>query len=263
AAGISGGRTTKDILKCVRLTTIDGGLLVSATDLEVALRGRIRQVEVKETGELLVPADKLMQIARESADETLVIEGDEQACHVRGQDSHFEIYGHDPKEFPPVPELEGIADLEVEANVLCRLIERTVFAVAKENTRYAINGVLWEKEAKKLRLVATDGRRLAWAVGSVVKAAAEDRRMIVPTKAMQSLLRILVNEEDQVAVRFLSNQIIVQAGEYVLSSVLAEGHFPQYDEVIPTDSDKRIELHTDEFLSAIRRAALLTDEQSR
>ncbi len=263
ASGIAASRTTKDILRCVRLTTVDGGLLVSATDLEVALRGEVQQVEVSQTGELLVPGEKMMQIARESVDETLAIEGDEQVCHIRGRDSHFEVYGRDPKEFPPVPELEGAPDLEVEAAVLHGLIDRTIFAVAKENTRYAINGLLWEKRGKKMSLVATDGRRLARAVGSVVKAVGDDGRMIVPAKTMHTLQRILANEEANVAVRFSGNQVVVRVGRYVLSSPLAEGHFPDYDEVIPKDSDKKVELNTEELLSAVRRAALLTNEQSK
>ena len=263
ASGIAASRTTKDVLKCVRLTTVKDALVIGATDLEVGLRGEVRQIEVKKTGDVLVPAAKLMQITRESVDETLTIEGDDQTAHIRGADSHFEIYGRHPKDFPPVPELDGTPDVEVEAEVLGGLIERTVFAVAKENTRYAINGVLWEKHGKKLMLVATDGRRLAQAVGSVTKSAGEDTRMIVPARTMHTLQRIVSGAEGKVAVQFSTNQLVVQCGPYVLSSALVEGHFPQYEEVIPGDSDKRVELNTEEFHSAVRRAALLTNEQSK
>lgn len=263
ASSVVASRTPKDILKCVRLTTVEDGLLVSATDLEVALRVGIRQVEVKKPGEMLVAADKLISITRESVDETLVLEADGQACHIRGQDSHFEIYGQDPREFPPVPDLEGTPDVEVEVEVMRGLIDRTLFAVAKENTRYAINGVLWEKKGKKLALVATDGRRLARCVGNAEQSAGEDNRMIVPAKTVHVLQKILPNIEGRVLVRFSSNQVIVRAGEYVISSALVEGHFPQYEEVVPKDCDRKVELNTEEFLSAVRRAALLTNEQSK
>ena len=263
ASGIVASRTTKEVLKCVRLTPVDDGLVVSATDLEVALRVTIRQVEIKKKGDLLVPADKLMQIARESLDETLTLEAKDQACHIRGQDSHFEIYGQNPKEFPPVPELEGTPDVEIEADVLHGLIERTIFAVAKENTRYAINGVLWEKQGKKLALVATDGRRLARTIGAIASSSGEEAQMIVPAKTVHVLQRVLGSADGKVAIRFSKNQVIFQAGSYVLSSSLVEGHFPQYDEVIPKDSDRKVELDTEEFLSAVRRAALLTNEQSK
>ncbi len=263
AAGIVASRTTKDILKCVRLTALKDGLLISATDLEVALRVQVAQVEVKKAGEALVPADKLMAIARESLDETLVLDSEDQTCHIRGQDSHFEIYGQDPKEFPPVPDLEGTPNLQVQAATLAGLIEKTVFAVAKENTRYAINGLLWEKTAKKLCLVATDGRRLAKVVGVAEQAAGEDCQVIVPAKTVGVLQRILGAVDGLVAVRFTENQVIIGCGNYVLSSALVEGHFPRYEEVIPKDNDKKLELNTEEFLSAVRRAALLTNEQSK
>jgi len=263
AAGIAVSRTTKEILKCVRLTTVPDGLVLGATDLELGLRGLVRQVEVKQQGDLLVPAEKLLQIVRESVDETLAIQGADQTCHIRGQDSHFEVYGQDPKEFPPIPELEGTPDVELDAAALAGVIEKTVFAVARENTRYAINGVLWEKEGKKLVLVATDGRRLAWASGPIRESAGKDRRMIVPAKAMHALQRVLGSVEGTVTVQFSSNQVVLGCGPYVLSSVLVEGHFPQYEEVIPGDSDKTVELGTDDFYSAVRRAALLTNEQSK
>ncbi|MBN1510135.1 MAG: DNA polymerase III subunit beta [Sedimentisphaerales bacterium] len=265
ASAVAASRTPRELLKCVRLTTVDGSLLVGATDLEVALRGEVRQVEVKAPGALLVPADKLMQIARESADETLTIESEDLACHVRGSDSHFEIYGHDPKEFPPVPDLEGDADVEVDASVLASLIERTLFAVAKENTRYAINGVLWETKAKRLSLVATDGRRLAAANGPVLRADGADQQMIVPAKTMQVLQRILPHapEASPAGIRFSTNQVIIRAGLFVVSSPLVEGQFPNYEDVIPKDTDKKIALPTEEFHSAVRRAALLASDQSK
>ncbi|HSW46002.1 MAG TPA: DNA polymerase III subunit beta [Phycisphaerae bacterium] len=263
ASTVVASRTTRDILKCVRLTTVNDVLLVCATDLEVGLRGTVRQVEVKSPGDVLVPVDKLGQITRESVDETLLLETEEDKCHIRGADSHFEIYGHDPAEFPPVPDLEGEADFEVDASALQGLIERTVFAVAKESTRYAINGVLWEKHGHKLSLVSTDGRRLAWAGRAVEKAGGEDVQRIVPVKTVAVLQRILANVEGPAMVQLGENQIVVRAGGYVVSSALVEGHFPQYKDVVPKDSDKKIEMNTEELLSGIKRAALLTNEHSK
>jgi len=143
------------------------------------------------------------------------------------------------------------------------LIERTGFSVAKENTRYAINGVLCEKQGKRVSLVATDGRRLAWASRSLEKEGKGDVDRIVPAKTLIVLQRILASTEGPVAVQLGENQVIVRAGMYVVSSALVEGHFPQYRDVIPKDSDKKVELATQEFLSGIRRAALLTNEQSK
>lgn len=263
ATGVVASRTPKPVLQCVKLSATQDGLLLTATDLEVGIRHFVRQVEVSEPGEAVVPAATLAQIVRESADETLQIQADAERCHVRGRDSHFQMYGHDPRDYPPVAELEGTADFEIPAQVLRKLVELTLFAAAKENTRYAINGVLWECKGKKLQLVATDGRRLAKAVGAVAKGSGQDGAVIVPAKAMSILLRFPANSEDMVSVKLLPNQFVATVGAATLSSALAEGNFPDYEAVIPRDNDKKVELDTQEFYSAVRRAALLTSEQSK
>jgi len=263
AGSVVASRSPKPVLQCVKLSGTKDGLMMTATDLEVGLRYLVSQVEVSAPGEAVVPADKLAQIVRESADETLELEADAERCHIRGRDSHFEVYARDPRDFPPVAGLEGAADVEVEAGVLRKLIERTLYAAAKENTRYALNGVLWERKAKRLQLVATDGRRLAKAVGPVTKGAAGDGTVIAPAKAMSVVLRLLSDPQASVGVKFLPNQLVVSVGPATVASVLVEGAFPDYERVIPTDNDKKVELDTQEFYSAVRRAALLTSEQSK
>jgi len=262
-SGVVASRTTKELLKCVRFAAANDGLLICATDQEVNVRATVHQVEVRVAGEVLVPLDKVMQITRESVDETLELKVEDERCHIRGRDSHFEIYIQDPAEFPAVPDLEGDGDIAIEAAALQTAIDQTIFAVAKENTRYAINGILWEKHGKKLNLVATDGRRLAWASCVPDKMAGDDKRVIAPVKTMSILQRALAAAEGPVVIELRENQILARAGAYVVSSAMVEGHFPQYQDVIPKDADRQVQLNTEEFRSAVRRAALLTNEQSK
>lgn len=264
AGSVVAARTPKPVLQCVKLSATAEGLLLSATDLEIGVRYAVQQVEVGKTGEAIARAQKLEQIVRELPDETLQVEADAGHCHVRGQNSHFELsIGAEPRDFPPVAAFEGPADVEVEAGVLRRLIEQTLYAAARESTRYAINGVLWETKGRKLVLVATDGRRLAKAAGPVTKMEGEEASRIVPTRAMHTLLRLLGDPEAKVAIKLTANQLIVQCGPATLSSVLVEGNFPDYDKVIPRDNDKKVELNAKEFHDAVRLAALLTSEQSK
>lgn len=262
-AAVAATRTPKPILQCVLVEAHADHCVLKATDLELSVRYTISQVEVEKEGRVLVSADKLSQIVRESGDEVLDIEVDEGACHVRGQDSHFQIYVQSAEEFPPVPEMTGEPDFEVETAVLRRLTEWTVFAAARENSRYAINGVLWEKEKNKLVLVATDGRRLSKAVGEAQGAKDGPVRAIVPGKAMMLFLRVLGEEDPTARVKLTGNQVVLQARRATVSSALVEGQFPRYQDVIPVDNDKKAELSTAEFLSAVRRAALLTNEESK
>jgi DNA polymerase-3 subunit beta len=140
---------------------------MAATDAEVSLRLVTTQVDVQEAGEILIPADKLRGIiAAEEGDATLTIEGDGDACHIRGADAHFKVLGYPPAEFPPIPDFDKVSTgkdpamkaktvFTHTAGALGQMIARTLFATARENSRYAINGVLFRREGKKLEMVAT------------------------------------------------------------------------------------------------------------
>jgi len=268
AAGVVDSRSPKEVLKCVHLTASQDGLRVRATDTEVTMQCVVSQVEVKTPGDALIPADKLLQIVRESIDESLELEYDRQTCHIRGSDSHYEIYGQDPLDFPTAAELDSETDVEIDAGKLRSMIDRTIFAAAKIPAHYAINGVLWEKKGRTLSLVATDGRRLALATEDADQASGDAASMIVPPKTSHAMRRVLAGASGSAMIRFsraelYGSPVVLRAGAYVISSAPMDGQFPQYEEVIPTDNDKKVVLATDALLSAVRRAALLTNDQSK
>lgn len=257
-------RTPKPILQCLRMTAEGDRVKVCATDLEAGISCKAGQVEVAQEGDVVIPAEKLSSIVRESADEVIELEASESTVHVRGADSHFTIYGHGPEQYPAVPELGGTGDIEVDLAVLQEGIEQSVFAAARESTRYALNGILWEVKGKKLTLVATDGRRLARSVVSLKSSGKlPDGRIIVPAKTMALLDKIGADEGSKVTVQFVDNQVIIACEDVVISSNLVEGNFPKYEDIIPKDYDKKLVLSTEATLSAVRRAALLTSEDSK
>lgn len=257
-------RTTKDLLKCVRLEAGSDVLLVSTTDLEVGLRTAVTQVEVDEPGTTLAVAETLSQIVSECADELLTLETSGNMLHLRGSGSHFQVVTQDPEEFPPVPSLEGEPDFTIERETLARLIEWTVFAAARESTRYAINGVLWEIQEDKLLLAATDGRRLSLAHGALQSGkAGSTTRIIVPGKALSLFVRLSMHADASVGVKMTGNQLFLSAAGAQISSSLVEGNFPKYQDVVPSDCDRTATLNTQEFLSALKRVALLTNEESK
>ncbi|HUN81565.1 MAG TPA: DNA polymerase III subunit beta [Phycisphaerae bacterium] len=262
-AGVTLSRTPKPILQCVRVTAEKDVLTLTAYDQEVGLRYRVKQVEVSKTGETLVAGDRLQAIVRESSDETMSLESSGEALHIRGSDSHFQMVGQNVREFPPVPDMEGEPDLIVKVGPLVEAVNKTLFAAARENTRYAINGVLWEKKGKQLHMVATDGRRLALCSASLEKSVGEDGSAIVPTKALSLLGKLHLDADDTLEVRLKPNQIIMRCESATISSVLVEGHFPKYQDVLPRDQDKVATIKTADFLSGVRRAALLSTAESK
>lgn len=263
-AGVVNIRTPKPVLTCVKLTAKGGVLTMAATDLEAALRLSIQQVEVREEGETLVPADKFSAIVRESTDPTITLDGAADATHIRGADSHFKIFGYNVDEFPPIPAFEGDADFQIPAGHLNELISKTIFATARETSRYAINGVLLERDGKKLNMVATDGRRLALAKGTCSEAAkAGAATAIVPTKALNLLVRLLDDPAETVKVRIAGNQAHFATDSATLTTNLVEGNFPPYKDVIPKEQDRKAVFNVDMLTSGVRRAALLTNEESK
>ncbi len=256
-------RTPKPVLRCVRIEAQSDVLLLSGTDLEVGLRCAVARVEVDEPGDVLVVADTLSRIVSECTEETLNLETDERTLHVRGEGSHFQIVTQETAEFPTVPTLDDAADFTMEYGVLTRLIDWTIFAAARESTRYAINGVFWEAEGERLTLAATDGRRLSMARGEIQAGSGSIPRAIVPGKALALLGRLASEADAQAGVKISSNQLLIRVGRAVLSTSLVEGNFPKYQDVIPGDCDRIVELATTGFLSALKRAALLTNEESK
>ncbi len=287
-SGAVAGRTPRVQLTCIKLSADRrdgvGELVLAATDAEISMRVRLSQVDVQETGETLIPADKLRAIvSAEDGEPTLTLDSEGELCHIRGADAHFKIYGFPPADFPPIPEfgdvVTGSSELakakgvfSYKAGSLDTLVGRTLFATARENSRYAINGVLLKREGKKLEMVATDGRRMALCRSTVPAGADKESKgvsCIIPTKALSQLQKLFRDPDEQVQVAITDNQVYFSLGtekdphRAVLASNLVEGTFPPYEDVIPRDQDKKVTFDRDAMNSAVRRAALLTNEESR
>jgi DNA polymerase III subunit beta len=286
-SGAVAARTPRVQLTCVKLTASKtggaGDLTLSATDAEVALKLTLTQVDVQQPGEALIPADKLRQIvSAEDGDPTLTLEVENEVCHIRGADAHFKVFGYPPADFPPIPDFGSLATgtsdhpkakamITHAAGSLAQLVARTLFATARENSRYAINGVLLKRDGKRLEMVATDGRRLALARAALSGGEKDAKPVtcIIPTKALNMLQKLIHEHEEPVQIAVTDNQILfsfgtaASPGRAVLVSNLVEGAFPPYEDVIPKDQDKKVTFDRDAVSSAVRRAALLTNEESR
>ena len=248
-------RTPKPVLQCVKLTAADDRLTIAATDLEVAVRYSDSQVQIEQAGEALVPADKIRDIVRESVDDTLSIEITGDTANIRGQDSHFKIFTQKVSDFPPVPDFEGNPDIEVPGGLLKKLITQTIFATQKDATRYAFNGVLFAIKNKKLALVSTDGRRLAMSRGDLFSDTLPDgAKVIVPTKALNLLDKLIADPEEAVGMQVRENQVMFHTSSATLTTNLVEGQFPPYEDVVPKDTDKKMTAATADFLGAFHFA---------
>jgi len=266
ASSIVPARTPKPILQCARIQADQQQqkLTITATDNEITVKYVVPQVQVNTEGAAVVPADKITSILHESADETVDLEVSDSTCQVVGKDSRFRIYGHDPDDFPVISETQRDKVVQIKAGSLKRMIHMTSFASAHENTRYAINGVLWEQQGKKLRMVATDGRRLALIDGEVTPSDKEsEHTAIIPAKAWMVIEKVLHDPEEEIQISFSGNQMKACTALAEITGILVQGRFPKYADVVPSGCTKKANLEAEVFRSAVRRAALLSTEQTR
>jgi len=260
-------RSPKTVLLNVKLSVSEGGVALVATDLEtVSISMDVRGVQVEKAGEALLPPSRMIQILRECGGQGVMIEADENSSTLRTEYSEFELPGEDPALYPEVAKFEGDSYYQVQAGVLRQLIDRTVFAAAQESAKYALTGVLWELSEEKVRLVGTDGRRLAVCDGIGLmhgKYAAQSQTPVVPTKAMLLLERNLVDPEDQVLVILRANEALFKTSRATIYGRLVEGRYPPYREVFPKRIQVKVLLPVGPFASVVRQAAIITDEESR
>ena len=250
-----------------------GKIKLIATDLEVGLSSRCA-AEVTKGGVLTLPAKKLYEIVR-ALPETAVRITQPVAGTVYVEAAQFSSRMQTlPREdFPALPEATDTATVNLSCGMLREMVEKTQFAVTGEDTRYFLNGALLVLGATSMRLVATDGHRLAL-VSAVRDSAAEEgyttkvdegeeRRVILPKKTLWELGRLLGEGDDEVAYKRGENHLFFDIGGRQLVSRVLDAQFPAYERVIPTGNDKRIEFERDRLTSAIKRVALLSSERSR
>jgi DNA polymerase-3 subunit beta len=263
---IVGPRTTLPVLSNILLQAEEGRLRLTATDLDVTL-SCVVSAQVERPGATTLPAKKLVSISREVGGPELEFEVDERHhCQLRSAASYYKIHGLAPEEFPTLAEFGDQPKTCLPQVTLRAMLRKTAFAASADESRYVLNGILLSLQEHKLTIVATDGRRLAL-VEEEIDVLAESRRdMIVPTKAVNELTRLL-QDAGQAELRSSPNQAAFELiAENGLSTrvvtKLVDGTYPNYKQVIPSETRERITLPREELLHALRRAEIMTSDKS-
>lgn len=255
-------KTTKQILQNILVRADGDAITLFATDLEMAARVRIDAVKVQKKGNVLLPARETGALLRELGDPTVTLESTEQRCRIESGGGSFVLLGEDPEQYPAESEIRSGKHLEVPSGRMLRMIQETVFAAAREETRYAINGVLIDAAAGCLRLVATDGRRLSISYENLDTKT--EFKVVVPLRALHTLARALTEgSKDPLRIEAGDKQIVFTTGKVQLVSQQLETRFPDYEGVLPKAADTTIELQKAVFESALRRAAILSASDMR
>lgn len=262
--GVVERKTTIPILSNLLLEVSADHLRISATDLELGISCTC-PAEVKTEGSGTIPAKRLADIVRSLPDAKIKFKLLENHwVNLVCERSAFKLVGMAKDNYPALPEvLKPSATLP--ASVLRTLIQKTIFAISNEESRYTLNGALLILKADNVTMVATDGHRLALIERPVeVKGVKSELRVLIPKKAMGELLKLFAEVDGDAVVDFSKDEshLFFSVGGRVLISRMLTGQFPNYEAVLPRDNTKVLELDRELFTAAIRRVALLADERS-
>jgi DNA polymerase-3 subunit beta len=254
-------RQTLPILANVLLESDGETIRLSATDLEVGARVTV-PARVASKGAITISARKLAEIVKELPAATLTLKvGDNAAVSLRCGGVLYKLIGLAPDDFPPVVPASPSAWLTVDAKALREMLTHTSFAISHDETRYALNGVLFVIQPKEMRVVATDGHRLAIASKGLSQQAMPVTG-IVPRKAVSEIQRALgAGEEVQLAIT--ENQFVLQMPNFVMTARLIEGQFPNYEAVIPKGHPGKLALSRPALIAALRRVSVMAEERNK
>jgi DNA polymerase-3 subunit beta len=264
-------RNTMPILANVhleaRMGEKDGVLELAATDLEVGIRS-VHPADVKKPGRVTASAKKLYEILRELPDEPVQIESTPNSyVSLRCARASFDLAGNAAEEYPALPTLSTVKTVSVPGVVLGQMIERTMYAASADETRYNLNGVFVEylTDGDKIRMVATDGHRLAYVDRPLgVPLESLGRGVIIPRKGLAEFKRLVDEEDaDEIELGFEGNSALVRKRGVTLSMRLIEGEFPNYRQVIPKPGQHQLVMPTEPLVQALRRVIVIAAERSR
>ena len=250
-------RTTMPILSNILLETTKDGVKLVATDLELGIQTMIPAV-VKQGGAITLSARLFTEIVSNlpGAPVQLRVEEGSTQAEIQCEETTFEILGLPATDFPFMPEPDATVVITLEAGLLRGMVRQTAFAVSTDETRPFLTGVFFSTEDRTVRLVATDGGRLALRIASLEQQAKQKFAVIVPAKTMQELARALGGVTGDVTVALAENNLVFSLPELRLVSRLIAGQFPNYQQVIPQGHKQKLRLQTERFLRAVRRAAI-------
>lgn len=261
--GVVERRQTLPVLANFLVSARGGQLSVTGTDMEVELITRV-DADVQAEGEVTVPARKLVDIVRmlpDGVNITAVLEGDK--LTVSSGRGRYTLSTLPATEFPATDQVETLESVKIQEDILKNLLDKTAFAMANQDVRYYLNGLLFDFHDNDLSTVATDGHRLAICDLHNDLGVAEERQLIVPRKGVIELSRMLSDSKDPVELALGKNHVRLVKGTTVFTSKLIDGRFPEYRAVIPKGTDRHIKINREAFTRALQRAAILSNEKYR
>ena len=248
------------VLSNLLLEAQDGKVKISATDLDISVIS-VMDGDVTGSGAVTVPAKRFQEIVRELPGEEVLLDVDGTRISVTSGRASFKMMGMEKDQFPKIADLEKKDRVTIGSGALEKMIRRSVFSVARDDTRPVLSGVLWEMSPDELAMVGTDGHRLARMAVRGKFGLKQEMGVIVPPKALNQILR-LIPGEDEVGVAIDNAYVGFFVGDTTVYSRRIEGTFPNYKQVIPKANANILIVKREDLTSATRRVSLLADSKT-
>ncbi|MGA8278393.1 MAG: DNA polymerase III subunit beta [Rhodanobacteraceae bacterium] len=261
--GVVERRQTLPVLSNLLVSVSEGIVSLTATDLEVEMTATTEAQDLN-AGEVTIPARKLFDICRALPDGCRIkIEQNAERVIVSAGRSRFTLTTLPASEFPVIEDIDFIEKVNLPEATIKDLMDRTSFAMAHQDVRYYLNGLLLDLRKNGLNCVATDGHRLALSGTRLDGPVTENRQIILPRKGVVELQGLFEGGEGLVELEFGRNHLRLRRGGVVFTSKLIDGRFPDYEAVIPIGADKEVRVDRNDLRAALQRAAILSNEKYR
>lgn len=256
-------RQQSPVLANALVSVVANHLTLTGTDLEVEMISHA-QVQADEDFDITLPARKLVDLCKSLPEGASVsLELDDDRAVIRSGRSRFTLSTLPAAEFPNIEPVEQALSLSLSQAQLKQLFDQTQFAMAQQDVRYYLNGLMFEVTAEALTCVATDGHRLAHCTLELDTGSRETRQVIIPRKGVIELSRLLEMNDEKLEIQLSENHIRVILPDVTFTSKLIDGKFPDYQQVIPKDSDKEVVCNRADLLQAFNRISVLSNEKFR
>jgi DNA polymerase-3 subunit beta len=251
-------KSTLPILSNILFEALEDKLKISATDLEVSITATF-DCAVSKKGTAVLPGKMLFDIVKELPESEISFEGTPSRVEIKVPNGSYRLACASAEDFPKLPQINTKKQINIEGGDLVTMIKKTTFACSTDETRPALNGVLWSTKGDLMNMVATDGHRLAkFSIeNKKLKGMSED--IIIPPKVLNIIPKFVSESDGEVGIIFGENNIIFNLGDIVLTSRLIEGPYPNYEQVIPTSNDKKLVISREELGGAVRRVSILSN----
>jgi DNA polymerase-3 subunit beta len=251
-------KSTLPILTNILIEALENKLKISATDLDISISNTL-DCSVTKKGAVALPAKILFEIIRELPESEIAFESTNTRVEIRVPNGSYKIAAVSSDDFPKLPAVNTKKEIRIPAGDLVQMIRKTTFACSTDETRPALNGILWQTQGDRMQMVATDGHRLAKVAveNTVLKGISED--IIIPPKVLNLIPKFVVNDSEEIGVIFGENNIIFNLDNTILTSRLIEGPYPNFEQVIPSSSDKKMVVSKEDLAGAVRRVSILSN----